>query len=58
MQKIKAHQARIHKLREFDDDRFLTCSDDCTIKFFLKIKIKMNTEKTILLKMIFILLIF
>ena len=36
MQKIKAHQARIHKLREFDDDRFLTCSDDCTIKFFFK----------------------
>ena len=36
MQKIKAHQARIHKLREFDDDRFMTCSDDCTIKFFFK----------------------
>ena len=34
MQKIKAHQARIHKLREFDNGRFMTCSDDCTIKFF------------------------
>jgi WD40 repeat protein len=40
MQKIKAHQARIHKLREFDDDRFMTCSDDCTIKFFFKNKNK------------------
>jgi len=36
IQKIKAHQARIHKLREFDDGRFMTCSDDCTIKFFFK----------------------
>ena len=40
MQKIKSHQARIHKLRELDDDRFLTCSDDCTIKFFFKNKNK------------------
>lgn len=40
MQKIKSHQARIHKLREFDNDRFMTCSDDCTIKFFFKNKNK------------------
>ena len=39
LQKIKAHSCRVRKFRAFDDDnRFLTCSDDCTIKFFLKEK--------------------
>ena len=35
LQKIKAHSARVHKLRVLDDNdnRFMTCSDDCTIKF-------------------------
>ena len=38
LQKIKAHSARVHKLRVLDenDNRFMTCSDDCTIKFFFK----------------------
>ena len=36
LQKIKAHSARIHKLREFENERFMTCSDDCSIKFFFK----------------------
>ena len=37
LQKIKAHSARVHKLRTFDNEkRFMTCSDDCTIKFFFK----------------------
>ena len=37
LQKINAHSARIHKLRTFDNDkRFMTCSDDCFIKFFFK----------------------
>lgn len=39
LQKIKAHSARVHKLREFDNNnRFMTCSDDWTIKFFFKDK--------------------
>ena len=38
LQKIKTHSARVHKLREFNNDRFMTCSDDCTIKFFFKNK--------------------
>lgn len=40
LQKIKAHSARVHKLRVLDDcdNRFMTCSDDCTIKFFFQDK--------------------
>ena len=38
LQKIKTHSSRIHKLREINNDRFMTCSDDCTIKFFFKNK--------------------
>ena len=39
-QTIKEHSARVHKLRmlDKDDKRFMTCSDDCTIKFFFKEK--------------------
>ena len=38
MQTIKAHSARVHKLRvlDNDDNRFITCSDDQTIKCFFK----------------------
>ena len=40
LQTIKEHSARVHKLRmlDKDDNRFMTCSDDCTIKFFFKDK--------------------
>ena len=48
LQKIKNHTSRIQ--REIDNNKFMTCSDDNTIKFFLKIK--MNTKKIILYKMI------
>ena len=40
LQTIKEHSARVHKLRMLDkeDKRFMTCSDDCTIKFYFKEK--------------------
>ena len=40
LQTIKEHSARVHKLRilDRDDKRFMTCSDDYTIKFFFKEK--------------------
>ena len=38
LQKIKAHTSTINKLRELDNGRFMTCSDDCSIKFFFKDK--------------------
>lgn len=40
LQTIKEHTARVHKLRVLDNDdkRFMTCSDDCTIKFYFKDK--------------------
>ena len=38
LQTIKAHSARVHKWRvlDNDDNRFITCSDDQTIKCFFK----------------------
>ena len=36
LQKIQAHSSRIHKLRELDEIRFMTCSDDNCIKFFFQ----------------------
>ena len=38
LQKIKAHTSTIYKLRELDNGRFMTCSTDCSIKFFFKDK--------------------
>ena len=40
LQTIKDHTARVHKLRVLDNDdkRFMTCSDDYTIKFYFKDK--------------------
>ena len=47
LQKIKAHSCRVRKFRAFDDDnRFLTCSDDCTIKFFFKEKKEYKEDYT------------
>ena len=38
LQKIKSHSETVYKLREFENERFMTCSSDCTIKFFFKNK--------------------
>ena len=38
LQKIKTHSETVYKLREFENERFMTCSYDCTIKFFFKNK--------------------
>ena len=38
LQKIKSHSSVVYKLREFENERFMTCSSDCTIKFFFKNK--------------------
>jgi len=38
LQKIKSHSSTVYKLREFENERFMTCSYDCTIKFFFKNK--------------------
>ena len=38
LQKIKSHSSTVYKLREFENERFMTCSSDCTIKFFFKNK--------------------
>ena len=38
LQKKKPHDKTIYKLREYDNDRFMTCSKDCSIKFFFKNK--------------------
>ena len=38
LQKIKSHSDTVYKLREFENERFMTCSSDCTIKFFFKNK--------------------
>ena len=47
MQNIKVHSARVHKLRVFDNEtRFMTCSDDCTIKFFFKDKNEYKEDYT------------
>ena len=57
LQKIKAHSARVHKLRTFDNEkRFMTCSDELLLNSFLKIK--MNIKKIIVLKMMYIYLIY
>ena len=36
LQRIKAHTSKIYKLRELDNDRFMTSSSDSYIKFFFK----------------------
>lgn len=47
LQKIKAHSCHVHKLRVYDEDnRFFTCSDDWTIKFFFKEKKEYKNEYT------------
>ena len=38
LQKIYAHSEGIYKLREYDNDRFMTCSADSSIKFYFKNK--------------------
>ena len=47
LQKIKNHTSRIHKLREFDNNKFMTCSDDNTIKFFFKDKNEYKEDYTL-----------
>ena len=51
IQQIKEHKARVHKLREFDNDinnvsRFMACSDDLTINFFFKDKNECKVDYT------------
>ena len=47
LQKIKNHTSRIHKLREIDNNKFMTCSDDNTIKFFFKDKNEYKEDYTL-----------